>query len=292
MGKHIALLCMSLNIGGAETHIFELAKGLTAKGHTVTVFSNGGVYAKALEEIGIRHVQAPLHRKNLFSLIKSYGILKREFSQNFPSVVHSHTRISNYVGGLVCNKLHIPMVTTVHGHFRSDFFFRLFTRWGCRSLAVSDDLREYLINDYNYPAEHVQLTVNGIDLNRFQKKALPEFRRSLGVEDHQKIILMVTRLEKETAKHVSMVFDLAPSIYRQAPDSRIVLVGDGKLFAQFQKEAAEINQQCGTDYILMQGGKTNIEQYTAVSDLFIGISRAALEAMAASLPVILLGNHG
>ncbi|MBQ4052560.1 MAG: polysaccharide pyruvyl transferase CsaB [Clostridia bacterium] len=292
MGKHIALLCMSLNIGGAETHIFELAKGLTAKGHTVTVFSNGGVYAKALEEIGIRHVQAPLHRKNLFSLIKSYGILKREFSQNFPSVVHSHTRISNYVGGLVCNKLHIPMVTTVHGHFRSDFFFRLFTRWGCRSLAVSDDLREYLINDYNYPAEHVQLTVNGIDLTRFQKKALPEFRRSLGVEDHQKIILMVTRLEKETAKHVSMVFDLAPSIYRQAPDSRIVLVGDGKLFAQFQKEAAEINQQCGTDYILMQGGKTNIEQYTAVSDLFIGISRAALEAMAASLPVILLGNHG
>ncbi len=292
MGKHIALLCMSLNIGGAETHIFELAKGLTSKGHTVTVFSNGGVYADALEKIGIRHVQTPLHRKNLYSLITSYRILKREFKKNFPSVVHSHTRISNYVGGLVCKKLHIPMVTTVHGHFRSDFFYRLFTRWGCRSLAVSEDLKDYLIADYNYPPEYVKLTVNGIDLNRFQKQDSADFRRSIGVEPHQKVLLMVTRLEKETAKHISMIFHMAPTLHQQAPDTRIVLVGDGKLYSQFAREAAEINAQCGTDYILMQGGKTNIEQYTAASNLFIGISRAALEAMASSLPVILLGNHG
>ena len=87
MGKHIALLCMSLNIGGAETHIFELAKGLTAKGHTVTVFSNGGVYAKALEEIGIRHVQAPLHRKNLFSLINAHTTIALFFSASFTRFV-------------------------------------------------------------------------------------------------------------------------------------------------------------------------------------------------------------
>ena len=59
MSKHIAMLCMSLNIGGAETHIFELSKQLRKEGNTVTVFSNGGVYEEALTKTGVRHVSAP-----------------------------------------------------------------------------------------------------------------------------------------------------------------------------------------------------------------------------------------
>ena len=44
------LLChMWMVIGGAETHVLELARGLAARGHDVTVASNGGVYVEALE---------------------------------------------------------------------------------------------------------------------------------------------------------------------------------------------------------------------------------------------------
>ena len=292
MGKHIAILCMSLNIGGAETHIFELAKSLKSKGHTVTVFSNGGVYTKELEKAGVHHIQAPLHTKTLRALFCSYRILRKAFQENRPSVVHSHTRISNFVGGLVCKRLKIPMVTTVHFNFRSDFFFRFFSNWGCRALAVSEDLKEYLIQNYQYDPAHVALTVNGIDLERFKKRELPEFRKTLGVAPNQKLILMVTRLDKESSVHVSIFFRLAPAIFKNAPETRVVIVGDGKLFPFFAKEAAEINRRCGTDFIRLQGAKTNIWQYTAAADLFIGISRSALEAMASSLPVILLGNLG
>lgn len=292
MGKHIAILCMSLNIGGAETHIFELAKGLKAKGHEVTVFSNGGVYAAALEEAGIRHVQTPLHSKSLSALRSSRRILKREFKKNRPSVVHSHTRISNYVGGKVCKKLDIPMVTTVHFNFRVGPFFKWFSNWGCRALAVSEDLKNYLVDNYDYDPNHVELTVNGIDMERFSKKDMPEFRASLGIKPEEKMILMVTRLDKEASIHVSNFFRIAPQIYKSVPDCRIVVVGDGKLYSAFENEAAEINRQCGSKFILLQGARTNIEQYTAAADLFVGISRSALEAMSSSVPTILLGNLG
>lgn len=292
MGKHIAILCMSLNIGGAETHIFELAKGLKAMGHEITVFSNGGVYADALEEAGIRHVQTPMHTKGINSLIKSYRILKKEFKKNRPAVVHSHTRISNFIGNLVCKALGIPMVTTVHFNFRVGVFFKWFSTWGCRALAVSEDLKNYLVDNYNYDPNHVNLTVNGIDMARFSKKELPEFRQSLGILPDQKMILMVTRLDKEASVHVSNFFRIAPEIFRSVPNARVVVVGDGKLFPVFAKEAAEINRQFGEELIKLQGAKTNIEQYTAVADLFVGISRSALEAMASSVPTILLGNLG
>ena len=150
MGKQIAILCMSLNIGGAETHIYELARGLTAKGHKVTLFSNGGVYAEALEQEAIRHIRTPLHKKSLAAMWTSYRTLLREFKRNRPSVVHSHTRISNFIGGLVCKKLGIPMVTTVHGRFKVNRLFRLFSNWGCRALAVSEDLKQYLIENYRF----------------------------------------------------------------------------------------------------------------------------------------------
>ena len=53
---------MGLDIGGAETHIVELAKELKHRGHDVLIVSNGGVYVREVEGAGIRHCQAPLNQ--------------------------------------------------------------------------------------------------------------------------------------------------------------------------------------------------------------------------------------
>ncbi len=292
MSKKIALLCMALNIGGAETHIYELAKELHTQGNEVTVFSNGGVYAEALEKAGIRHIKTPLHTKALPALIKSFFILLREFKKNRPSVVHSHTRISNTIGGLVCRRLKIPMVTTVHFNFKTNIFYRMFSNWGCRALSVSEDLKKYLVKNYGYNPKHVEITVNGIDMERFKKQELPEFRASLGIRTDEKMILLVSRLDKEASIHVSNFLRIAPEIYKKEPNIRVVIVGHGTLFSSFEKKVAEINNACGKDFIQLEGARTNIDEYTAVADLFVGISRSALEAMSSSVPTVLMGNLG
>lgn len=292
MGRHIAILCMALNIGGAETHIFELAKGLKEQGHTVTVFSGDGVYANALKEVGVRHIEAPLNKKTPAALWRSYRILKKAFRAERPSVVHSHTRISNFVAGLICRRMGIPMVTTVHFNFRTDPLFRLFSNWGCRSLAVSDDLREYLIRNYRYDPDRVEVTVNGIDTARFCKRRDDALRAELSLAPDEKMILTVTRLDPVGSRHLSILFRLAPDIYAQAPKTRIVVVGDGRLYQEFAEQAEQINRQCGVPLIRMQGAQTHIERYTAAADLFVGVSRSALEAMASELPTVLLGNAG
>ena len=63
-GANILLSLMQLNIGGAETHVVELAKELKRKGFNVIVTSNGGVYVKELEDAGIKHYAVPLQNKN------------------------------------------------------------------------------------------------------------------------------------------------------------------------------------------------------------------------------------
>lgn len=110
MSKHIAMLCMSPDIGGAKSHICELAKELRREGNDVTVFSNGGVYVASLEETDVCHINTPLHSKSPLALIRSYFILLKEFKRNRPSVVHSHTHACDFISRLICRRLSIPMV--------------------------------------------------------------------------------------------------------------------------------------------------------------------------------------
>ena len=60
----ILMATMGLDIGGAETHIVELSKALQGRGHQVVVVSNGGVYVPEITAAGIRHYNAPMHRRD------------------------------------------------------------------------------------------------------------------------------------------------------------------------------------------------------------------------------------
>ena len=60
-GTNILLSLQQLTIGGAETHVVELAKELKRRGYNVVVTSKGGVYEKELAAAGIKHYYVPLN---------------------------------------------------------------------------------------------------------------------------------------------------------------------------------------------------------------------------------------
>ena len=80
----ILMATMALDIGGAETHIVELTKELRREGHEVIVVSNGGVYVPEIEKAGIRHYEAPLHRRAAGEMMRARKILKDVISREKP----------------------------------------------------------------------------------------------------------------------------------------------------------------------------------------------------------------
>ncbi len=294
MSKNIVILTMGLNIGGAETHIVELAGALRAKGHKVTVFSNGGPFTEQLEKSGVAHISAPMNNKRLSSLIHSYRTLLR-FCKNEKqkvSVIHSHTRITNFIANLVCKKLDIPMVTTVHFNFKLNFWTKMFSRWGIRSLAVSEDLRKYVADGYGIDPNKVRITVNGINLNTFSKQTNPSLRAQYGLNEDNKVVLCVSRIDTGACENVFHFLESAEEIYQSVPQARIVIVGNGNRYAELEKLAQTINANTCENYIQLAGAKTNIADYLHMADAFAGVSRSALEAMACKLPTIIIGNQG
>ncbi len=288
----ILMATMGLDIGGAETHIVELSKELKAQGHDVVVVSNGGVYVDEITAVGIRHYQAPLHRRSVGEMHRAKAILRQVIESERPDVVHAHARIPAFLCGQLKKKLDFAFVTSCHGVYQVSRALRLLSDWGERTLAVSEDIRDYLIREYGIPAQHISVTINGIDTEKFSPKISGErVRAELGLGTAP-VLCHVCRLDAFTAPTARQIIRLAPQLTQAVPELRIVIVGGGEVYEELREQAREVNRRIGRDCLVLTGPRTDVNELVAACDAFVGVSRAALEAMSAEKPAVLSGAQG
>ena len=285
----VLLAAMSLGIGGAETHVVELAKALSRAGVSVTVASAGGVYEASLTEAGIPHVKVPLHRKNPLSLLvarrKLAALMKRE---NF-DIVHAHARISAFLCHALQGRFGYHFVTTDHLDFKVTPLWRRLSHWGERTFVVSEDLGRYLTEQYAVRRENIVLTINGIDTDAFSPNADGTALRASLAQGERPIVLHVSRLDEPTTRCAEALIDAVSALGGAVS---LTIVGSGDRFAQVSAKAENVNRALGFPAVTMAGAQTKIADYLAACDLFVGSSRAAMEAMACGKPVLLAGPQG
>ncbi len=289
----ILIATMSLGIGGAETHIVELSRELLRRGHEVVVASNGGVYVKELEEAGARHYVVPMHRRSLMDMRRSRKLLGDIIERERPDVVHAHARIPAFICGKLRKKLRFPFVTTAHGVFEVNGLLRRITNWGDRTISVSKDITEYLKDNYGIPESQIIPSVNGIDPERFAPgRSAGTLRAELGIAEGAEVLLHVSRLDEASSKAARGLIAIAPQLAKRIPGAVIVIAGGGDVYDELRELAGETNLKLGYKCVILTGPRTDVPELLGAADAFAGVSRAALEAMAAGLPTVICGSQG
>ena len=301
---NILLLTSRMGIGGAETHILTLATGLVRLGHSVVCASSGGVLTDALDAAGIPHITLPLDKKDKISLIRSYIGIKRIIKKYRIDTLHSHSRIPSALAAIVKKRSENDapvLVTTAHMPFVVNPVYRRASAWGDAAIAVSEDLREYLVREYAVSRQDIFVIENGVDTERYadiskRKNARADIRAALGIYDDEYVICCASRSSHSRA---DALLCLAQNAARSlCDDCRILLLISGSvgreedLSERIKKAARDANTTLGRDAVLVVDGKSDIYPYLCASDVFVGVSRAAIEAMAIGVPVILYGNEG
>ena len=285
----ILITLMGLEIGGAETHVVELCKYLSKNGYLVYVASNGGIYEKVLEKYGIKHIYAPLTSKNPYKMYSAYKIIKKAVIDNKIDLIHSHARIPAFVSSFVHKRLKVPFMTTVHGVYSTDFLFKLLTNWGQKTICVSEDIKSYVLNNYNIKEENTFVTINGIDTSKFSPETdYSDLYKEFGLTDDDFKIVYVSRLDDGNCNMAYKLLNISQKLYDIIPNAKIIMVGDGNKFGEINEKANNLPHK----NVIMAGSRTDVNKFTSLSDVFIGISRAALEAMSSRNIVLLGGDPG
>lgn len=289
----ILMTTMSLDIGGAETHIIELAKELKRRGIDVVVVSNGGMFVNELKEAGIKHISLPLNSKNPAAVWRSFKSLYKLIKTEHFDVVHAHARIPAFICGLLAGRLHFRFMTTCHGVYNITPYWRLISNWGERALAVSCDIKQYLIDNYGMNSDSITLTINGIDTARFNRDIDRGFEKKINIDPMSKHrVIYVSRIDRESAHVAFRLTEAATELQKIYSDLEIIIAGSGTALNELRTTAERINRSVGYSIIKLTGAITEIDKLLPLGDIFIGVSRAALEAMATGLPAVLAGSQG
>ena len=293
MGRKVMMVLMGLEIGGAETHVVELSKELHRQGYEAVVVSNGGVNERELTDAGVRCYHAPLHKRSVPLMLRSLRILRDVIRREKPDVVHAHARIPAFLCGILHRQMGFPFVTSAHWVFYVNSSLRRLTNWGERTVAVSDDIREYLKENYGVPDEHIFVTINGIDTEKFSPAVSGErVLREFDFTPDRPTISYVSRMDESRALVARHLVEIAPRLREKIPNLQILIAGGGDVFDEICAQAQKVNDAAGERFVVMTGARTDINEIVAAGSVFVGVSRAALEAMAAAKPVVVAGNEG
>lgn len=234
----VLLLIHRLSHGGAQRQLLELARGLDARGHAVSVatFYSGG----ALEP-EVRAARIPLHsleKRGRWEIVRFAVRALRLTSSVSPDVVYSFLIAPNLLSLLL--RLFRPGVRVVWGVRASnmdlscyDRLARFAFRTGCllsglphRVIANSFAGREYHV-EHGYPEANVVVVPNGIDTDRYypDREKGREIRRALGLSDDATVVGLVGRLDP--MKDHATFLEAAKQFAAARPEARFVCVGDG-----------------------------------------------------------------
>jgi len=233
----IAFLIRTLETGGAERQLTELAKGLAQRGHAVLVlvYYAVGPWAREIEAAGGQVHQ--LGKRGRWDLRRTGRQIVSILRQFRPDVVHSYMVGSNIMVGMLQRQLRpARLVFGVRGTY-TDFptlSFRVFlsverllSRFVDLIVCNSQAARAHCASR-GYPESRLVVVPNGIDTNRFRPDpdARSRLRSQWGFDAGHVVIGVVARLD--VMKDHMTFLRAAAVIAAQMPQVRFVCVGDGE----------------------------------------------------------------
>lgn len=288
---NILYLTNHLNTGGISSYLLTLASGMRRKGHNVYLGSSGGDMSPLFEREGVNCLRFPLSTKQevspavLFSSLKAARIVGRHKID----IVHSQTRTTQVAGTLAGAMTGAAHVTTTHGFFKPKLSRRLFPCWGCRTIAVSDEVKEHLVKDFKVSGERIRVINNGIDIDRFSRcdrSRRGEFKAKFGLGTGP-VVGIIARLSD--VKGHRYLIEALPKIIAIVPAASLLIVGEGDIRKTLESRARVLGV---SDYTIFIPSVADICEVLAVMDVFVlpslqeGLGLALIEAMAAGIAVV------
>lgn len=286
----ILFLAKHLNTGGVTSYLLTLAKGLKEKHCDVLMATSGGVREEDFKKMGCRTIQIDIDTKSEINpkIYWALGALKKMIQLEKIDIIHSHTRVTQMMGEMLSRQIKCVHVSTCHGYFKPNLGRTLFPCWGKKTIAISKEVKNHLMNDFHRLENQIELIPSGVDIAQFepdgsQKKDLRE-KYHLGDE---LIIGIIARLSD--VKGIDILIQAMSKVHKAYPKVKLLIVGEGQEEQLLKSLVNELHLEVCIQFLPIVN-RTN--EILSLLDIFVmpsrqeGLGLSIMEAQASGLPVI------
>lgn len=282
----VLLIGGDLQARGSVTYTLNLAKGLLKRGCEVLVTSRGGPMLGAFERRGIQVQQSDQLGKPVYDLF-TFGRYLRSIAPRGFKLIHVQHRAELRRGLRAARALRVPVVLTMHHFFEPHETFRLPRKYVCGVIAVSQAIRENLVNDVKVPRGLIKLVSTGVDLT-----AASDCRRRRRENQIPVIgtVGMLTRI-----KGNDYFLRAAREVLDRGFGAHFVVAGQGPESSRLRKQARDLKLTRNITFVT--DFSENYEVLCALDVLVTpslreGLGLTVLQAMACGVPTVSTASGG
>jgi len=263
---------------------------MISRGHKVFIACGGGEMQEEFRRAGIVCWTVPLKTKCEFSpgtILSVLRLLPLVKEHNI-DIIHCNTRVTQIAGCLLSRYSGRPYVSTCHGFFKRRPIRLLFPCWGARVIAISEQVKEHLIDDFKVDGEKICLISHGIDIGRYSAGAERSIaRKKFALPQQGKVVGIIARLS-DVKGHAYLIRAM-PIVLKQNPEALLWIIGTGPMKRELE---ALVSQLKIGGKVLFTPQVRDTASALAAMDIFVmpsvkeGLGLALMEAMAAGLAVV------
>jgi spore coat protein SA len=224
----------------------------------------------------------------LINILKTHSI----------DIAHTHTRVTQVLTAVATLFVKMPYVSTAHMFYKRRLGRRIFPCWGKRVIAISQTMRQGLIDIFgekNLPP--ITVVLNGIDVEKLRSKLdrvdRDKARKDYGYREGNVVVLSLSRLIP--VKGIHILIEAFAIVHGRMPEMRLLIAGAGDE-GYTQELKSRVFRLGLQEIVLFTGNETTIEKPLKAADIFIApylwpeaFGLSILEAMVAGLPLV--GSH-
>ncbi|MFC1645695.1 glycosyltransferase family 4 protein [Candidatus Omnitrophota bacterium] len=299
-------LIKTLNLGGAESNLFNLVQGIDSEQFEIHVgYSFGGELEERFKNIGVKlfKFSKGSHKIKSFASFAIIWKIIIYILKNKIDIVHTHIFNAHVWGSIAAKITGAKIVEHVHDsrylspadfqksrEFNKQYrYVKYFKKVSDMIIVLTKQNYDFILDSKLYDKAQVREIQNGIPIlseNNMKTDAQKELMRNLNIKENSLIILTATRISPE--KNMELIFHIAPIVKKECPNAVFIISGDGPLFKEFQEKCQSLE-----DTIKMIGYYPRIDNLLRISHIFLLPSflelhsLAILEAMSMKVPVVI-----